>query len=94
MRTTTAEFSPIILTSGLILSCGLLGLLVSSLSFFRNLGPALALTVAVALVVSLTLLPALLAVLGRFAYWPRCLPTLAPTRRRPPPRGAIGSRTE
>ena len=71
VRTTTAEFSPIILTSGLILSCGLLGLLVSSLSFFRNLGPALALTVAVALVVSLTLLPALLAVLGRFAYWPR-----------------------
>jgi putative drug exporter of the RND superfamily len=71
VRTTTAEFAPIILTSGLILSCGLLGLLVSSLQFFRNLGPALALTVAVALVVSLTLLPALLAVIGRFAYWPR-----------------------
>ncbi len=71
VRTTTAEFAPIILTSGLILSCGLLGLLVSSLQFFQNLGPALALTVAVALVVSLTLLPALLAVIGRFAYWPR-----------------------
>jgi putative drug exporter of the RND superfamily len=71
VRTTTAEFTPIILTSGLILSCGLLGLLVSSLQFFRNLGPALALTVAIALVVSLTLLPALLAVIGRFAYWPR-----------------------
>lgn len=71
VRSTTAESTPIILTSGLILSCALLGLLVSSLQFFRNLGPALALTVAIGLAVSLTLIPALLAVVGRFAYWPR-----------------------
>ncbi len=70
VRDTTAEFTPIILTSGLILSCGLLGLLASSIQFFQNLGPALALTVAVGLTVSLTLLPALLAIIGRYAYWP------------------------
>jgi len=67
-----------------ILSCGLLGLLVSALPFFQHLGPALALTVAVALAVSLTLLPALLAVVGRYAYWPRALtdapgPAVAPS---------------
>jgi putative drug exporter of the RND superfamily len=79
VRATTAEITPIVLTSGVILSCGLLGLLVSGLPFFQHLGPALALTVAVALAVSLTLLPALLAVVGRYAYWPRAL-TDAPGR--------------
>lgn len=73
VRATTAEITPIVLTSGVILSCSLLGLLVSGLQFFKHLGPALALTVAVALAVSLTLLPALLAVVGRYAYWPRAL---------------------
>jgi putative drug exporter of the RND superfamily len=84
VRSTTAEITPIVLTSGVILSCGLLGLLVSGLEFFKHLGPALALTVAVALVVSLTLLPALLAVVGRYAYWPRAVtadpgPAVAPS---------------
>jgi RND superfamily putative drug exporter len=93
VRSTTAEFAPIILTSGLILSCGLLGLLVSGLQFFQHLGPALALTVAVALVVSLTLLPALLAVVGRFAYWPRAIsddpgPAVAASATARPPRCA------
>ena len=87
VRSTAAEYTPIILTSGLILSCGLLGLLVSGLAFFRHLGPALALTVAIALVVSLTLLPALLAVVGRFAYWPRAI-----CRRTGPRRGLAGAR--
>ena len=69
-RSTAAEFSPIILTSGLILACGLLGLLASTLGFFQNLGPVLAATVAIGLVVGVTLLPALLAILGELAYWP------------------------
>ena len=70
-RSTTAEFTPIIVTSGLILGCGLLGLLASTLGFFQNLGPALAATVAIGLVVGVTLLPALLAVLGELAFWPK-----------------------
>ena len=93
VRATTAEITPIVLTSGVILSCGMLGLLVSGLQFFKHLGPALALTVAVALAVSLTLLPALLAVVGRFAYWPRALtddrgPAVAPSGEARPHRFA------
>ena len=70
-RTTTAEFTPIIVTSAVILSCGLLALLVSTLGFFRDLGPALALTVGVGLVVSITLIPALIATFGGLVFWPR-----------------------
>ena len=70
-RITIAEFTPIIVTSAVILSGSLLALLASTLGFFRDLGPALALTVAVALVVSVTLIPALIATLGVLVYWPR-----------------------
>ena len=70
-RVTTAEFTPIIVTSAVILSCSLLALLVSTLGFFRDLGPALALTVMVGLVVSVTLIPAVIATFGRAVYWPR-----------------------
>ncbi len=70
-RTTTAEFTPIIVTSAVILGCGLLALLVSTLGFFRDLGPALALTVGVGLVVAITLIPALMATFGGLVYWPR-----------------------
>ena len=70
-RTTIAEFTPIIVTSAVILSCGLLALLASTLGFFRDLGPALALTVGVALVVSVTLIPALIATFGGLVFWPR-----------------------
>ncbi len=69
-RITIAEFTPIIVTSAVILSCSLLALLASTLGFFRDLGPALALTVGVALVVSVTLIPALIATFGRLVYWP------------------------
>ena len=69
-RTTAAEFMPIILTSAVILAASLLCLLVSTLGFFRDLGPALALTVGVGLVVAVTLVPALLATFGMLVYWP------------------------
>ena len=78
-RITIAEFTPIIVTSAVILSCSLLALLASTLGFFRDLGPALALTVGVALVVSVTLIPALIATFGRLVYWPTT-PRLRPGR--------------
>jgi RND superfamily putative drug exporter len=43
----------------------------------RCAGPAIALSLVVALVASLTLTPALLALLGRAVFWPRALPTRA-----------------
>ena len=61
---------PIVFTGGVILSLSLLALRASSLGFFRQLAPALAVTVAVAMLVSLVFVPALIALLGRFAVWP------------------------
>jgi RND superfamily putative drug exporter len=53
-----------------ILSVSLLALRASSLGFFRDLGPALAATVAVAMLVSFLFVPALISLFGRFAVWP------------------------
>ena len=43
-------------------------------TFFRNLGPVLAITVLIAMVVCLVFVPALLALLGRAAVWPSHTP--------------------
>jgi putative drug exporter of the RND superfamily len=53
---------------------GTAALLAGELEFFRAFGPALALTAAVALAVSLTLVPACLALFGRLAFWPHLEP--------------------
>lgn len=47
-----------------------LALLLSSLSIFRAIGPALAIAVAVTLLAALTLVPAVVTVLGRALFWP------------------------
>ncbi len=88
-RTTTAEFTPIIVTSAVILGASLLALLVSTLGFFRDLGPALALTVGVGLVVAITLIPALMATFGDAVYWPRGAAVKAPED---PPRASRSGR--
>ena len=61
---------PIVFVGGVILSLSLLALRASSLGFFRELGPALALTVASAMLVSLVFVPALIALLGPLVVWP------------------------
>ena len=48
----------------------LLTLLLTTLTLYRGLGPTLAVGVAVMLLAGLTLVPALLAILGRAAFWP------------------------
>ncbi len=80
-----AEVVPIVFTGGVILSVSLLALRASSLGFFRDLGPALAATVAVAMLVSFLFVPALIALFGRFAVWPsvRPLEPGAAARERP-----------
>jgi RND superfamily putative drug exporter len=86
-RTATVRVTPIVATAGLIVVAGTASLLVGELDFFRAFGPGLALTAAVALVVSITLIPAALAILGRLAFWPgydeseRADPFASPTRR-------------
>jgi RND superfamily putative drug exporter len=74
VRAATAAVAPIVFTGGLILSISLLALLASSLGFFRDLGPTLAATVAVAMLVSLVFIPSLIALLGRVAVWPSVRP--------------------
>ena len=66
----TVRVVPVVVTAGLIVSLGAASLLAGELEFFRAFGPGLALAAIVGLAVSMTLVPALLAVLGRVAFWP------------------------
>ena len=56
--------------SGLIVAAALLTLLVAPSGIYRGLGPSLAIGIVVMLAAALTLMPALLAVFGRAAFWP------------------------
>lgn len=47
-----------------------MALILSSLSIFRSIGPALAIAVATTLVAALTLVPAVMTLLGRGLFWP------------------------
>lgn len=47
-----------------------MALILSSLSIFRCIGPALAIAVAVTLLAALTLVPAVVSLLGRALFWP------------------------
>jgi RND superfamily putative drug exporter len=69
-RVATIRVTPIVATAGLIVVAGTAALLVGELEFFRAFGPALALTAAVSLIVSVTLVPAMLAIVGRRVFWP------------------------
>lgn len=73
-KRTCANVAPIVATAGFIVVAGSAALLVGTLEFFRAFGPALALTAAVALAVSMTFVPACLAVFGRAVFWPGLSP--------------------
>ncbi|HWM13703.1 MAG TPA: MMPL family transporter [Gaiellaceae bacterium] len=74
----TSQFLPIVATAGLIVACGAAALLAGKLEFFRAFGPGMALTVVVSLAVSLTLVPALMAIGGRATFRPSLSPTPPP----------------
>jgi RND superfamily putative drug exporter len=74
---TAAQLAPIIGTAALIVAIGSATILVGSLDFFRAFGPGLAVSVLIGLMVSLTLVPALLGLLGRAAFWPSGLAATA-----------------
>ena len=77
-RLATAEFSPIIATAGLIVAAATASLAVARTELLRAFGPGLALTVLTAMVVSMTLEPALMAVFGGLLF------RRVPLRRRRP----------
>lgn len=60
----------IVLIAGITVTAGVASLSVAKMPLFRVFGPGLALMVVVALVVSITLVPAMLAILGRVSLWP------------------------
>ena len=67
---TAADLTPIILACGVAVAAGSAALAVADLGFLRAFGPGMALSVLVGLLVALTLLPALLALLGERLFWP------------------------
>lgn len=69
-RHTTAEYTPIILAAGLVVAAGTASLVVARITLLRTFGPGLALTVLTAMVVSVTLAPALIAIFGGLLFKP------------------------
>jgi len=61
---------PIVVTAGLIVAVGTGSLVIGNLGFFRAFGPGMAVTVLVTLAVTVTLVPALIAIFGRALFWP------------------------
>ncbi|MDQ4089739.1 MAG: MMPL family transporter, partial [Actinomycetota bacterium] len=83
-RSSTEEFAPIVLVAGLTVAAGSLALLVARVGLFRTFGPGMAFTILISLVVAVTLVPACLAILGRWVFWPH-VPRPQPATA-PPPR--------
>jgi putative drug exporter of the RND superfamily len=67
-RLATAEYAPIVGAAGLIVAAGTAALVVARTQLLQAFGPGLGLTVLVAMVVSMTLCPALMAIFGRLLF--------------------------
>ena len=70
MELASKRTAPAILSAGAIVVVAMLVLAVADFNATREMGPILALGIAVMVAAGLTLLPALLSVLGRRAFWP------------------------
>jgi putative drug exporter of the RND superfamily len=71
MRRAVRRAGPSILASGSTVAVAMLVLLVADTRSISSLGPVMAIGVACAVLAGLTLLPALLTIGGRRAFWPR-----------------------
>jgi len=69
-RASAAQTGRIVLVAGIAVAAGCAAMLVAKSGFLRAFGPVLSLSVLTAVVVSVTLLPALLAIFGRRLFWP------------------------
>jgi RND superfamily putative drug exporter len=87
-RAAVAEVAPIVITAGLIVAAGTAALVVGHLQFFRAFGPGLAATTLISLAVSVTLVPALVALFGARLFGGGQLREQPP----PPPKGEEGER--
>jgi RND superfamily putative drug exporter len=89
-RLATAEVSPIIIAAGVIVAAATASLAVARTQLLSSFGPGLALTVLVAMVTSMTLGPALMAIFGGLLFrpMPGRLRHLGVSRRNGPGEGA------
>ena len=71
MALALGRVGPAILASGLTVALAMLVLLVADVGSTRTLGPVAAIGVSTCMLAGLTLLPALLTIGGRRAFWPR-----------------------
>ena len=69
LRAWRGAFEPIVASGGTVIA-GLLCMLLSDLKTNQALGPIAAIGIAFAMLAALTMLPALLALVGRAAFWP------------------------
>jgi RND superfamily putative drug exporter len=70
VATAVERVGEVIASAAGVVIVAFLALLLSSLSIFRSLGPTLAIAVAVTLVAALTLIPAVVTLLGTRVFWP------------------------
>jgi RND superfamily putative drug exporter len=75
MAVALGRAAPAIIASAATVILSLLTLLVAELNSTKSLGPVMAIGIAVGLLAMITLLPALLVIVGRWVFWPR-RPTL------------------
>lgn len=69
----TGELLPVVSTAALMIAGATMTLSLSGVDFLSAFGPAMAISVLVAALVSLTFVPACLALFGRFVFWPHRL---------------------
>ena len=82
MAHATERTGPAILSAGGTVFASMLVLVLADFKATQDMGPVLSLGIAVMLLVGLTLLPAVLSMLGRNAFWP-AIPRVG-SERRPP----------
>jgi putative drug exporter of the RND superfamily len=82
MARATERTAPAILSAGGTVIAAMLVLMLADLKSTATMGPVLAVGVAIMLAAGLTLLPALLSILGRRAFWP-ARPEYGSEQRRP-----------
>ena len=69
-KASAAQTGRIVLVAGIAVAAGCAAMLVAKSGFLRAFGPVLSLSVLTAVIVSVTLLPALMAIFGRGLFWP------------------------
>jgi putative drug exporter of the RND superfamily len=74
-RRSAAELVSIVGTAGIVVAFGAAGLIAAQLDTYRRLGPGLAVTVLVGLLVAITFVPAGIATFGSRLFWPSLRPS-------------------